>query len=223
MIHVRAIVFDFDGTLIDSAPDLQGALNRLLAAEGQAALTLKQVKMMIGDGVAVLVRKGFAAAGRPLDDAEIDVKCAAFLEDYEGNGAVLTRPYPGVKETLERLRGDGLALAICTNKPTKATLEILEELALQDFFDVVVGGDAVPGARKPDPRPLLAAMERLGAGNEETVMVGDSENDMATAAAAGVPAIAVAYGYAKGNVSDLDAALIIGEFGALPAALERLP
>lgn len=219
----KAIVFDLDGTLIDSAPDLHAALNRLLEAAGLAALTLDDVKTMIGDGVKVLVGKAFSAAGMSLGDDELAAKCEDFLEDYEGNGAVLTRPYPHVAETLNRLQDDGLSLAVCTNKPEKATLGILDELGLGGFFDVVVGGDSLDGVRKPDPRPLLAVLERLGVEPDEAVMVGDSENDVAAADGADVPVIAVSYGYAKRPPAALGAALVIDGLGELPQALRRLP
>lgn len=217
-----AIVLDLDGTLIDSAPDLRSALNRLLAAEALEALSLEQVTGMVGDGVRVLVTRGFAALDRSLAEDELDAKCADFLKDYEGNGAVLTRPYPGVVETLQILKDNGHALAVCTNKPTHAAREILGELGMAGFFGVVVGGGELEGILKPDPRPLLETLRRMGVDPGRAVMVGDSKNDMETARAAGVASIAVAYGYAKGPLADLGAGMVIESFNELPETLERL-
>ncbi len=218
----KAIVFDLDGTLIDSAPDLRLALNRVLAARGRRDLGLDEVIGMLGDGAAKLVERAFAATGG-LADGEVAALIGEFLDAYEGHGAELTRPYPGVRAVLARLREDGYGLAVCTNKPQRPSEEILAELGLDGFFSAVVGGDAVEGARKPDPRHLTAALRALGAAPRDAVMVGDNENDVAVARAAGVPVIAVAFGYAKVPADRLGADLVIDAFEELYDALGRLP
>lgn len=216
---LKAVLFDLDGTLIDSAPDLAAALNRLLAREGCRPVTLDQVKMMIGDGVPKLVERGFAAAGRALTPAEIDRLAGRFIPDYEANAAVETRPFPGTLEMLAELSGAGLALGICTNKPEGATREILAAFALQSFFAAVVGGDTVPGARKPSPEPMRALLARLGADPASALMVGDSPNDVAAARAVPIPVIAVRFGYTRVPPDQLGADRLIGHFGELPRAL----
>jgi phosphoglycolate phosphatase len=217
----RAVVFDLDGTLIDSAGDLTDAVNRLLAEESRPPLGLAAVKGMIGDGARRLVERALAASGPEAPDAALDGLTARFLGHYEGHGAVLTRPYPGVPETLAALKAAGRRLGVCTNKPGGPTREILAELGLAPFFDAVMGGDETP-ARKPDPIHLLAVAAALGAGAASAVLVGDNENDAAAARAAGMPLILVAYGYARVPLAELPAAAVIARFADLPAALERL-
>ena len=217
-----AVVFDLDGTLIDSAPDLAACINRLMVREGRREVTLGEVKMMIGDGAPKLVERSFAATGAEIEAARRDALNASFLGDIEANGAVLTRPYPGVAETLQHLTEAGLKLGICTNKPRAATLAVLRQLGLADHFPIVVGGDEMNGIRKPDPRHLLATIEHLGAEPGRVMMVGDNGNDVQAARAAQVPVVVVAFGYARMPVEDLGADAVIEHFNQLPEALRRL-
>jgi len=193
-VRLKAILFDLDGTLVDSAADLRDALNALLAEEGLAPLDLQAVKDMVGDGVARLVERGLTARGAGLD--RLPARVARFMELYEPNAARLTRPYPQVAETLESIRKRGLRLAVVTNKPHAATMRILEALDLAGFFDAVVGGDTL-SRRKPDPAPLRHAMRALDAAPAATLMVGDNHHDVAAARAAGVPVAVVAYSYGR--------------------------
>ena len=211
-MRLKAILFDLDGTLVDSAADLQDALNALLAEEGLAPLDLQAVKGMVGDGVAKLVERGLTARGAGLD--RLPARVARFMELYEPNAARLTRPYPLVAETLESLRQRGLRLAVVTNKPHAATMRILGALDLARFFDAVVGGDTL-GRRKPDPAPLLHAMRALDAAPAETLMVGDNHHDVAAARAAGVPVAVVAYGYARKPAAELGADRVLDSFAAV--------
>ncbi len=220
---INAVVFDLDGTLIDSAPDLRTAVNRLLAEKGRRPLDLGAVTAMVGDGVHKLVERALTATGDAVPaGGEIARATRRFIEFYEGHGAVLTRAYAGAAEALTRLKNEGYALGICTNKPHGATCEILGALDLEGYFSAVLGGDSLDGVRKPDPRHLLAAVERLGATRENAVMVGATENDVAAARGAGVPSIAVAFGYAKVPVADLGADAVIGHFDELADAIRRL-
>ncbi|MBM3566718.1 MAG: phosphoglycolate phosphatase [Alphaproteobacteria bacterium] len=216
---LKAVLFDLDGTLVDSAPDLLSALNRLLAAEGRARIRLEQVKMMIGDGVRKLVDRGFSATGASPSQAELGRLTRAFIADYEANATVETRLFPGVTETLAGLRAAGLALGVCTNKPEAATREILSALAIESLFAAVVGGDTVPGAAKPDPRPVRALIERLGADSSAALMVGDSPNDIEAARRARIPVIAVRFGYTRTPPDELGADRLIGHFKELPGVL----
>lgn len=219
---LAAIIFDLDGTLIDSAPDLRTAMNRVLARKGRRPLELDELKMMVGDGVPKLVERAFATTGAPLDPDSLTVLAQVFLDFYEGHGAVLTRPYPGAAEVLARLKGQGLKLALCTNKPQKATEAIIGQLGLAGFFDTVVGGDAPP-AKKPDPAHLRMALDRLGVTTASTVMVGDGAADVAAARAAGLPVLVMAHGYSRGVAPEaLGADGVVPDLAALPGLIERL-
>ena len=214
-----AVIFDLDGTLVDSAPDLAAALNRVLLEEGHAELPLAAVKVHFGEGIAHLMEGVFAAEGPALTAARVEKLCRRFMDFYEGHRADLTQPYAGVADTLTRLTAEGFDLGVCSNRPYTGTMEILEATDLKQFFREVLGGDSLNGVCKPDPRHLLAAVHALGATAERAVMVGDSENDAGAARAAGVPFVAVAYGYAKGPLADLDADFVIERFSDLPGIL----
>lgn len=216
----RAVVFDLDGTLIDSAPDLARALNLVLAERDRPQVTLQQVHGFIGDGVAKLVERGLNATGGA--DGETRKRAVLrFLEIYEAAPAMLTRPYDGVVETLALLREEGRLLAVCTNKPGIATAGVLSALGLDGFFGAVVGGDTLP-VRKPDPAPLRFALEQLGAAPSDALMIGDNEHDAATAAAAGLPCLLVSYGYAREPLASLRSEGILDRFDEIPARLARL-
>ncbi len=220
----QAIVFDLDGTLIDSAPDLQAAINRILAAAGRGPLTVEAVKAMVGDGVPKLVERAFVATGGlPNGGADgLAAWVARFGEDYENCGFPLTHPFAGTPGVLATLRDAGLPLGLCTNKPQAATVEILDRLGLAGFFGAVIGGDAVPGVRKPHPGHLLAATATLGVEPARAVMVGDHLNDLSCARAAGMPVVLCAYGYSRTPVRDMGADAVIDRIEDLPAALAAL-
>jgi phosphoglycolate phosphatase len=213
------LVFDLDGTLVDSAPDLRAALNEMLRERGHRPLSLPQVRRMIGDGVPTLVTRALAAAGA--DPAEAASALPRFIELYEADAARLTRPYPGVPETLAALRRRGYRTAICTNKPQHATFAVLEGLGLAPLFDGIAGGDRFP-VRKPDPGHLLGLMTVLGARPEAAAMIGDNENDAAAAHGAGVPLVLMRYGYARVDPGSLAADALLDHFAELPGALARL-
>jgi len=216
MTRRRHLVFDLDGTLVDSAPDLATALNGLLNEMGRPALAESTVRSMVGDGAGVLVQRGLAASG--LGDADQPVALKRFLALYRDCLIDRTRAYPEVEATLERLKGDGHKLGVCTNKPYDPTRRILKALKLDRFFGAVIGGDSLP-KRKPDPEPLLAAIERLGGRASDAVMIGDSANDVLCARAAAVTAILIPSDY--GNPAE-DADVKLMHFAELPAALAKL-
>jgi phosphoglycolate phosphatase len=217
---VQAVLFDLDGTLVDSAEDLRQALNRLLAEERQRALSVDAVKGMIGDGVLRLVERALAATGA--DPARAPALLPRFLAFYEGNAAAHTRAYPGAREALEALASAGLRIGVVTNKPYAATLEILQALDLAPFFGAVVGGDTLP-QRKPDPAPLRLAAERLGVRSDETLMVGDNHHDVRAARAAGMRVFAVTYGYSHVPHGELGADRLIDSLSELPMLVFRRP
>jgi phosphoglycolate phosphatase len=212
-----ALLFDLDGTLVDSVPDLARVLSALVAPYGAAPFTPAEVAPMVGDGVGALVARGLAARGLPPD--ENGAQAARYLALYEAAPVLLSRPYPGVPETLRRLRDEGWALGIVTNKPERATRLVLDALALAAFFSSIVGGDTTRW-KKPDRRPVLAALEALGAA--DGIFVGDSENDAAAAQEAGLPCILLRYGYARRPVETLGAAALLDRFDELPAALREV-
>lgn len=216
----RHAVFDLDGTLVDSLPDLVIALNKLLSEEGRRRVDPEEVRLMVGDGAVRLVERGFAATG-DLPAERIPALTERFLAHYEGNAADNTRPFPGAAAALEELVQDGWRLAVCTNKPYRPTVEILEALGLARLFAAVLGGDSLP-FKKPDPRHLAGTLEAMGARPEQAVFVGDSPNDVAVARALKVPVAIVTFGYSRIPVAELGADLLVDSYRELPESLRRL-
>ena len=213
------LVFDLDGTLVDSVPDLRTALNAMLREHGRPPLSPTEVKGMVGDGAAAMVARALAPGGA--DPAEAATALPRFLELYEANATRLTRPYPGVRETLATLRRRGYRTAICTNKPQRATLAVLEGLDLSALFDGIAGGDRFP-VRKPDPGHLLRLIAELDGRINAAAMIGDNENDAAAAHAAALPFVLMRYGYARVDPESLAANALLDHFAELPQTLERL-
>jgi phosphoglycolate phosphatase len=211
---VQAIIFDLDGTLVDSAEDLRTAVNRLFRGLDLRPIKADEIKAMIGDGVLKLIERALVAADA--DPAQKDTLLPRFLELYQADPATRTRCYPGVAETLKALQQRGFRLAVVTNKPVFATNKILEALSLSAFFPVVVGGDSL-NKRKPDPAQLLRAAQQLGVDVDQTLMVGDNIHDIEAARAAGMRCVAVSYGYHHRPPSEFNADHLIDRFGELPA------
>jgi phosphoglycolate phosphatase len=213
------LLFDLDGTLVDTLPDLTNAVNEALRERGYGALSPPEVRPMIGDGMATLLARAFAARGGT--PAEAEATHERFLEVYEAVATANSIPYPGVAETLAALRAAGYRTAVCTNKPQRASEEVLQGLGLAALFDGVGGGDRYP-YRKPDARHLLSLIAELGGDPKHAAMIGDSENDAASARAAGLPLVLMRYGYARIDPSDLGADRLLDRFDELPAALIAL-
>jgi phosphoglycolate phosphatase len=188
---IRLVVFDLDGTLIDSRRDLADSVNALLAELGAAPLDLDAVTAMVGEGAAMLVRRALAASGLRED---LPGALQRFLAHYDERLTAHTRPYEGITEALEDLQSHGLALAVLTNKPQRASVEILERLELARWFFQVIGGDT-PASRKPDPAGLLAVAKTMRAAPFETMLVGDSAIDLQTAHRAGSAICLARYGF----------------------------
>lgn len=208
----QAILFDLDGTLVDSAEDLRAALNTLLGEIGLRSIEAAEIGGMIGDGVLKLVERGLVAANG--DGGQKEALLPRFLEIYEAAAAASTCTYPGVPETLAELDRRRFKIALVTNKPVLATGKILRALSLEKFFPVVVGGDSLP-YRKPHPAPLLEAARQLGVDVTRTVMVGDNIHDVEAAHAAGMRCVAVGYGYHHRPPSEFNAEYLIETFGDL--------
>ena len=218
-MSIAAVLFDLDGTLVDSLPDLAAAVNALLRELGRPALDDAAVARMIGDGVPKLVER--ALADSDVRDIPLSAAIERFRAFYEADPTRLTRPYPDVAAVLLFLTREHRPLAVCTNKVQQATRAVLEGLGLAPFFAQVVGGDVLP-RHKPDPAQLLFALERLGIAPAEAAMVGDHRNDVLAARAAGTRAIFAAYGYGQASLGDLEPDATIDRFSDLPATLRSL-
>jgi phosphoglycolate phosphatase len=212
----KTLLLDLDGTLVDSVPDLRAALNRLMQARGFPPFAYGETAAMVGDGVAALVARAFAARGTAPDDRAVD----EFMADYGAHAAVETRAYPEVAPTLDRLIAQGWRLAVCTNKPVTPARALLAALGLADRFTTIGGGDSF-AVRKPDPGHLLATLAAAGGVPRRAVMVGDHANDVAAATGAGMPCIFAAWGYGPALMS-VGAAAIGERFDQLPLIAERL-
>lgn len=215
------IAFDLDGTLVDSAPDLVATLNAILGEEGLPPLGFEDARRFIGHGARRMLERGFEARGLEIDPQRMDILWARFIAHYSPRSADLTRPYPGVAATLERLQSAGARLTVCTNKLTDLSTPILEALGLAQYFDAVVGRDLAPAA-KPDARHLIAAVEAAGGRMDRAVMVGDASTDAGAARAAGVPLVLVSFGYTEIPVAELGADELIDHFDELIPACLRL-
>jgi phosphoglycolate phosphatase len=215
------ILFDLDGTLVDSAPDLVGALNTVLEEQRLAAVPLARARGLVGQGARALIARGFALAEQPLGEPELDRLTARFLDIYRGRIAEATRPFPHLEGALDRLSADGATLAVCTNKSSDLSVQLLDALGLAERFAAVIGHDRAP-ARKPDPRHVLAAIAAAGGDPARALMVGDTDADVIAAKTAGVPAIAVGFGYSATPVAELGADAVIEDFAELPGVALRL-
>lgn len=218
---LRAVIFDLDGTIVDTAPDLHDQLEITLRQHDRPCPPLADVREMIGDGARVLIETGFAATGGWPADADLDLLYAGFLERYTAEPMKLSKPFPGLGPLLDELGAADLRLGVCTNKPQAPSERILVALGLAGRFEAVVGGDVLP-VRKPDPGHLGAVLERLGCAPEAAVMVGDSANDVAAARGVGLPCVLVSFGYTRIPARELGGDLVIDRLCDLPTALREL-
>lgn len=215
------IAFDLDGTLVESAPDLIGTLNRLLVRAGHPEVPLSSARHLVGHGAMALLRHGFHEAGATWDEASSPALFEDFIADYLDHIADASHPYPGVVETLDRLSARGALLCVATNKRTDLSLALLEALDLTRHFAVIVGPDKV-SMRKPSGAHVREAVLMAGGDPARAVMVGDSTTDTASAKAAGVPCVAVSFGYADVPLAELGGDVVIDRFDELEAAVDRL-
>lgn len=197
----QLVLFDLDGTLVDSVPDLARAVDRMLLVLDRPAAGVERVRQWVGNGAPMLVQRALAGrleVAEPAASALFDQAYALFLHYYGEALAEQSLLYPGVIDCLEGMKARGIALGIATNKPMRFTMPVLEGLGIARFFEVVLGGDSLP-TRKPDPAMLLSAIEQCATRPSRTLMVGDSSNDVKAARAAGCPVAAVPYGYNHGE------------------------
>jgi phosphoglycolate phosphatase len=215
------VVFDLDGTLVETAPDLVAALNVLLEQESIAPLPMAQARNMIGHGARALIAQGFAASGAPLDPDRLNALFERFIVRYLAHIADESLPFPGVTDTLDALLSSGAILSVCTNKRTDLSVALLKALDLDHYFSSIVGADLAK-APKPDAAHLLTAIEAAGGDPARAIMVGDSASDAGAARAAGTPLILVTFGYTETPVEQLGADVVLDSFDQIPNACAKL-
>jgi phosphoglycolate phosphatase len=221
MTPVRTVVFDLDGTLVDTAPDLVNALNFVLDREGMPPVPLASARNMIGAGARRMIERGLEADGRAASVADIDRLTKDFVAYYADHIAEGSRPFDGLEAALDDLAGRGYRFAVCTNKLEWLSKKLLDELGLSARFSAICGADTF-GISKPDPAILQQTVARAGGVLSSTIMVGDAGPDIGVARRAGVPVIGVEFGYTEVPIADLKPDLLIGHFRDLRGAVESL-
>ncbi|MFZ4409168.1 MAG: phosphoglycolate phosphatase [Paracraurococcus sp.] len=214
----RTAVFDLDGTLVDSAPDIHAALDRLMAGQGRPGFARTEVTSMIGDGVRVLVERATAARGLVFSESLL----ASFTADYTARAAEATALFPGIAAALDALAAEGWRLAVCTNKPAAATAALLSALGLDGRFAAVGGGDSFP-VRKPDPGHLLGTLHQAGGDPARAVMIGDHSNDVRAAQGAGLACLFAGWGYGTAAMAEGAAATAPTPAALAPLLRDLLP
>lgn len=220
-LNGATLVFDLDGTLVDTAPDLVRTLNHVLGGMGCPSVPEEHIRLAVGFGARRIIIEGLSVAGKSCSDEEIDALLEQFLDHYGNNVAVESTPYANVIEVLDVASKAGARLCVCTNKREQMSRNLLTELQLHDHFGAIVGRDTID-VYKPDPRHLTETIERAGGLRDKAVMIGDSSIDVATARAAGVPVVAVSFGYSDIPAHELGADIVIDDYAELMAALPDL-
>lgn len=215
------VVFDLDGTLAETAPDIMRTLNVILEQEGLAALPIERARELVGAGARALIERGFKVSGRPLDADKLEQLFQQFLTIYAGGIANHSYVHDGVVAALDALAADGFVFAVCTNKPILHTRLFLDAVGLTERFAAIAGRDSFPFF-KPDPRHLTETIAQAGADPARAVMIGDSRTDVDTARAAGIPVVCVPFGYTDVPVEALAPDLVIQHFDELPQAVRQL-
>lgn len=212
------VVFDLDGTLVDTAPDLLDSLNHCLDLARLPPVDDVSLRSFVGMGGKVMIQRAFAARSQPLAEDRLAELLVAFLEHYTENIPGRSLLFPGAAEALARFSGAGFALAVCTNKYESLSRKLLEALGIGERFAAICGQDTFD-YRKPDPRHLLSTIELAGGDRTRAIMVGDSKTDIDTAKAAGVPVVAVDFGYTDRHVREFEPSRVISHFDALTLEL----
>jgi len=215
---IKAVIFDLDGTLVDSAPDLMLATNHVLARLERRAITMDEVRSFVGHGARALIARGASATGEAIDEKTLDFYHAEFLRYYEKNIAVNSVAFPGTIDLLELCVANGLKMGVCTNKVEGLSVRLLQALGMDKYFGAIVGPDTVNIA-KPDPAPYLETVRRLGIPAGNSIMIGDSETDILTARAAGVPVIGVTFGYTQKPVAEFGPDHLVSHFDEVSGIL----
>jgi len=220
-MHDLTIVFDLDGTLVDTAPDLVAATNHVLQHMGRAPIEHERLRPWIGQGAMHMIERAIGDAGSNLTQEEHDRLLDRYLTFYGANIAVGSQPFEGVVPALERFKARGATLAVCTNKMEGMSKSLLDALELTQFFAAIAGRDTL-ATFKPHPEHLLGTIRMAGGNANRAIMIGDSQVDVATAKAAGVPVVAVSFGYTDIPASELGADAVIDHFNELEPAIAAL-
>ncbi len=217
----RTIVFDLDGTLIDTAPDLVDTLNVVFAREGLQQVPYETARNLIGGGARAMIARGIEAEGVAVTPARFEQLFADFIVHYSEHIADRSRSFPGLTDALDALAADGCRFAVCTNKLERLSVRLLEQLNLAGRFAAICGQDTF-GIQKPNPEVLRRTVQAAGGSLTHAIMIGDSETDIRTARAAGIPVIAVDFGYSERPVSDFAPDRIISHFAQLRKAIAAI-
>lgn len=207
----KAVIFDLDGTLVDTAPDLWRATNHVMSECGRRAVTLDEVRAFVGHGARKLIQRGLKATGEEYDAPAIEPLYEKFVAYYRDNIAVGSVPFPGCLALLDRLKAEGISLGVCTNKQEGLSVKLIETLGMTAYFDAIIGADTI-GIAKPDPAPYREALRRMDRQGAPSLLIGDSETDVLTARAAGVPVIGVTFGYTPRPIGEFSPNSIIDRF-----------
>lgn len=215
------IVFDLDGTLIDTAPDLAEATNHVLSTLGLDRINEMEIRPFVGHGALAMIDGAVKAHGRKLSERELHDLFEVFLVYYTAHIADRSVPYPHIVAALEGLKAEGATLAVCTNKMEVQARAVLDALKLDGYFSALTGRDSL-GAYKPDPRHLIGTIAMAGGDAEKSIMIGDSETDIKTAKAANIPVIAVSFGYSVDPVLSFGPDVIVDDYRDLRAEIGKL-
>ena len=216
-----ALIFDLDGTLVDTAPDLLGALNEVLAKAGRRPVELADLRHLVGFGARTMMSEAYKMTGGPAEPGQIEGFMDGFLKHYRAHIADGSRPFPGVVETLERFKADGARMGVLTNKPHDLTMLLMSKLKLDRYFAAIFGQGRKPYT-KPDPRIFPDVVREVGGTGTGALMIGDSVTDVQTARNGGAPVILLSYGYTPEPASTLGADLVVDDFREVPGAVRRL-
>jgi len=216
-----ALVFDLDGTLVDTAPDLIGALNAVLVSQGRSTVKVDDVRHLVGHGALVMLDRAMQMTGEAVAADRLPGLLDAFIAHYRTHIAAESRPFPGVEETLETLKRDGARMGVLSNKPEELTALLIPALGLSRFFCAIHGAGRLEVV-KPNARVFHHVIEEMGGEGAGTVMIGDSQTDVATARAAGCPVIVLTYGYSSVPVAALGADRLTGDFRDIPRLVKEL-
>jgi phosphoglycolate phosphatase len=219
-MRLEALIFDLDGTLVDTAPDLHAATNHVLGLIGRNPISMAELRAFVGHGAMNLIERGVAATGAPVDQNTLKKLHGQFLDYYGDNVADHSVVFDGLLAVLDKAQARGLKMGVCTNKVEHLSHKLLTELNMMQKFGSLIGGNTLP-VMKPDPAPLIEAATRLGVNPKNIMMVGDSETDIRTAQNAGVPVLAVTFGYTSQHVSAFDPTHMIDHYDEAWPIIER--
>lgn len=207
----KAVIFDLDGTLVDTAPDLWRATNHCLSLHGRREVTLAEVRKFVGHGARKLIARGLAATGEALGHDDVETLYGEFVAYYGDNIAIGSEPFPGCLALLDRLKAEGISLGVCTNKLEGLSIKLIDALGMSAYFGAIIGPDTI-GIAKPDPAPYREALKRMKSETSRSLLVGDSETDVLTARAAGVPVIGVTFGYTPQPIETFRPDALVDDF-----------